>query len=109
MTRAYVTEEQPRVAETTTQINKKIPERPQGQCTEKIKVLSVCLKMRWSSDVRFYTWRQKKREKRREGKNRERNWEREKRERQRIGQIQKIKSERLIKIRKEYQRKVQAS
>lgn len=39
----------------------------------------------------------------------EREREKRERERQRIGQIQKIKFKRLIKIRKEYQRKAQAS
>lgn len=62
------------------------------QKTQNKNILSACLKMRWSGDVRFYTWRQKKGE--REGRKKQGKKlgerEREKRERQRIGQIQKI-------------------
>lgn len=107
MTRAYVTEEQPRVAETTKK------KRHQGQCTGKeTNKTEAKMETKQKCDgpvMSDFTHGDRKRERGREGKNRERNREREKRERQRIGQIQKNKFERLIKIRKEYQRKVQAS
>lgn len=100
MTRADVTEEQPRVAETTHPTPPHQKRHPKTTGTEHKRknrgknggeknknILSACLKMRWSGDVRFYTWRQKKGK--REGRKKqgkklgEREGEREKKEKDR--------------------------